>query len=53
MSRNTCTTKIPLNKLQDFVVGEQSMRDFSCAFNEGHNENNAENEKKKHFLQQN
>ena len=37
--------------LHDFVVGEQSMRDFPCAFNEvhklGHKEGIAENAKNK------
>ena len=49
-SKSTCTTIIPWDMLQDFVVGEQSMRDFSCAFNEvhklGHKEGIAENAKK-------
>ena len=49
-SRNTCTTIIPWDMLQDFVVVDQSMRDFSYTFNEvhklGHKEGIAENAKK-------
>ena len=48
---NTCKAIIPWDKLQSFVVGEESMRDFPWAFNEVHNlgykEGIAENAKKK------
>ena len=54
-SRSTCTAIIPWDRLEDFVDGEQSMRDFPCTFNEvhklGHKEGNAENAKKSSFLQ--
>jgi hypothetical protein len=35
-SRNTCTAIFPWDRLEDFVVGEQNMRDFPCSFNEVH-----------------
>ena len=35
-SKNTCTTITPWDMLQNFVVDEQNMRDFLCAFNEVH-----------------
>ena len=54
-SRNTRTTIIPWNKLQNSVVGEQSIQDFSYAFNEvyklGHKKGITEIAKKNSFLQ--
>ena len=54
-SKNTCTTIISWDMLHDFVVGEQSTRDFPGAFNEvhklGHKEGIAENAKIINFLQ--
>ena len=35
-SRNTCSAIFPWDMLEDFVVGEHSMRDFPCSFNEVH-----------------
>ena len=53
--RDTSRAIIPWDRLGDFVVGEQSMRDFPCTFNEvprlGHKEGTAENAKESSFLQ--
>jgi hypothetical protein len=35
-SMNTCTAIFLWDRLEDFVIGEQSMRDFPCSFNEVH-----------------
>ena len=47
---NTCTIIIPWDRVHDFIVGDQSMQNFPCAFNEvhklGHKESIAENAKK-------
>lgn len=54
-SRDTHSAIIPWDRFSDFVVGEQSMRDFPCTFNKvpsfGHKEGTAENAKEGSFLQ--
>ena len=51
MTMITCKAMFPWDMLHDFVVGEQSMRDFLCTFNDvrnlGYKEGIAENAKNK------